>query len=176
MSIAVLADQYLLWWAAQIVAVAILVYLALRWRPKFLKGQTVSGTLNAALDRREAQIREQLEAAERSRRDAARIHEEAQQDIVRARGEAEQIVTRAHQTSEAIGQEMEERARREYERVVGQAKAEIDYERRQAELALRRRAADIVVDAAGRVIERNLSADADRRIVRESLESLGDGQ
>jgi F-type H+-transporting ATPase subunit b len=176
MTLAVLADSYFIWWGAQVVAVAILVYLALRWRPGFLNGRTVGSTLTNALDRREAQIREQLEAAERSRQEAARIREEAQQDIARARSEAEQIVSRAHDASQAIGQEMEERARREYDRVVGQARAEIDYERRQAELALRRRAADIVVDAAGEVIARNLSEEADRRIIRDSLTRLGDGR
>jgi F-type H+-transporting ATPase subunit b len=176
MTIAVLADNYFLWWGAQIVAVAVLVYLALRWKPGFLNGRSIGGTITDVLDRREAQIRDQLEAAERSRQEAARIREAAQQDIAEARAEAELIVSRAHQTSEAIGQEMEERARREYDRVVGQARAEIDYERRQAELALRRRAADIVVDAAGQVIARNLSEEADRRIIRDSLSRLGDGQ
>lgn len=176
MTIAVLADQYFIWWGAQIVAVAILVFLALRWRPGFLGGKTVGMTLGAALDRREAQIRDQLEAAERSRQEAARIREEAQQDISRARSEAEQIVSRAHHTSEAIGQEMEQRARQEYERVIGQARLEIDYERRQAELALRRRAADIVVDAAGQVVANHISPEVDRRIIRESLQDLGDGR
>jgi len=176
MTIAVLASQYFLWLGAQVVAVAILIYLVLRWRPKFLGGQTIGGSVTAALDRREAQIREQLEAAERSRQEAARIRAEAQEDIARARSEAERIVRRAHETSGAIGQEMEQRARQEYDRVIGQARVEIDYERRQAELALRRRAADIVVDAAGQVIARNLSAEADRRIIRDSLKDLGDGR
>jgi F-type H+-transporting ATPase subunit b len=176
MTIAVLADQYFIWWGAQIVAVAILVYLALRWRPSFLRGQTVGSTINAALDRRAAQIQEQLEAAERSRQEAERIRQEARQDIANARSEAEQIVNRAHQATEAIAQEMEQRARQEYDRVIGQARSEIDYERRQAELALRRRAADIVVDAAGQIVARHLSPEADRQIIRDSLKDVGDGR
>jgi F-type H+-transporting ATPase subunit b len=176
MSVAVLADQYFIWWAAQVAAVAILIYLGLRWRPKFLRGKTVGGTLNEALDRRAAQIQEQLEAAERSRQEAERIREGARQDIANAHSEAEQIVSRAHQASEAIAQEMEQRARQEYDRVIGQARSEIDYERRQAELALRRRAADIVVDAAGQVVGRYLSPDADRQIIRDSLKDVGDGR
>jgi F0F1-type ATP synthase membrane subunit b/b' len=71
---------------------------------------------------------------------------------------------------------MEQRARQEYDRVIGQARSEIDYERRQAELALRRRAADIVVDAAGQVVGRYLSPDADRQIIRDSLKDVGDGR
>lgn len=176
MTIAALASDYLIWWAAQVIAVAILIALVLRWKPGFLKGKTIGGSVTGALDARETQIQHQLEAAERSREEAARIREEARQDIEEARTEAQQIVTRAVSTSQAIQQEMTVRAQQEYERIVGQAAEQIDYERRQAEAALRRRAADIVVDAAGQIVRQNLSAESDRRIIDESLANLRNGQ
>lgn len=174
MTIAVLADSsnfgtYVLWWAAQIAAVAILVLLIVRWRPGFLGGKTIGATMGTALDARAAQIQTQLDAAERSREEAARIQAQAQADIQRAREEAETIVSRAQQTATSIQHEMESRAQMEYERIVGQAKDEIDYERRQAELALRRRAADIVIDAARQVVQQNLTPEADRQIISDSL-------
>lgn len=172
----VLAHSYYLWWVAQLIALAILIFLALRWRPGFLGGRTIGETLNRSLDQRAASIKDQLQAAERSRQEAAKIREQTAQDVARARQEAEDIVRRAAQTSEAIQRDIETRAREEYDRIVGQARSEIDYERRQAELALRRRAADIVVDAAGQIIERNLDAAADQRIIRESVAQLGNGQ
>jgi F0F1-type ATP synthase membrane subunit b/b' len=64
---------------------------------------------------------------------------------------------------------MEQRAHQEYDRIVSQAKSAIDYEREQAEQALRRRASDIVVDAARQVVEETLDAQADRRIVDDAL-------
>ncbi len=172
----VLAGNYIFWWIAQIVAIVILVAIVLRWRPGFLGGRTIKTAMTGALDAREATIRHQLEAAERSRQEAARIQQESQQSIVQAREEAEQIVTRAQTTSSAIQEEMHQRAQQEYERIVGQAKDEIGYERRQAEIALRKRAADIVIDAAGQVVSQNLNADADRRIIDESLTTLADGR
>lgn len=167
-----LAGIYPLWWLAQVLAIAILVYLFLRWRPGFLKGRTIGETLGAALDARENQIREQLEAAQRSRDEAARIHEQSQEEMAQARKDGEEIVARASQTSEAIQQEIEVRARQEYERIVGQARAQIEYERERAELALRRRAADIVVDAAEQIVERNMDAQTDRRLIDTSFENL----
>jgi F-type H+-transporting ATPase subunit b len=169
-----LANSYFVWWAAQIVSIAIIVYLILRWRPKFLRGQTIGQTLNAILVNREDQIRQQLAAAEESRREAARIREEAAHEVEEARGQAEDIVTRARHTSEAIQQEIVSRAGEEARRILGQAQAEIEYETRQAEMALRRRAADIVIDAAEQIVERHLEPTTDRRLIDRSLANLRD--
>jgi F0F1-type ATP synthase membrane subunit b/b' len=67
---------------------------------------------------------------------------------------------------------MQQRAQEEANRVVAQATAQINYEREQAEQALQRRAADIVVDAARVVIQRNLDESSDRRIIDTSLSDL----
>lgn len=170
-----LSGNYIVWWIAQLVALAIIVFLALRWRPGFLKGRTIGQTVGGTLDARAKQIQEQLEAAERSRQEAARIREQSAQDVARAKEEAEGIVARAAATSKAIQKDIEGRAREEYDRIVGQARDEIESERRQAELALRRRAADIVVDAAQQIVEKNLDAESDQRLIQESVSQLGNG-
>ncbi|HZS94648.1 MAG TPA: F0F1 ATP synthase subunit B [Chloroflexota bacterium] len=169
-----LAANVVLWWAAQLVAIAILVLLFLRWRPKFTGRRTVGEIVGSLLDARETQIRQQLAAADEAREEARRLHEEAQQDIVRARGEAEEIVSRAARTGELIREDMDRHAREEYDRIVAQARVEIDLERERAESALRRRAADIVIDAAGQVVERELTPQADAGLINSSLDNLGD--
>lgn len=167
-----LAHSYVIWWAAQILAVAILVFLLLRWRPGFLAGKTIGTTVTGMLDARAAQIQEQLQAAERSRQEAARIQKEAAEEAAQARTEAQAIVERARHTSEVIQRDMVERAREEKDRIVGQAREEIDYERRQAVLALQRRAADIAVDAARGIVTDHLQPETDRRIIEESLAKI----
>lgn len=167
-----LSGQLFLWWGAQVLAIIIIVVLFLMWRPGFLRGRTIREAFGQALDARAARIQEQLEAAQRSREEAARIHEESQQELARAREQAEEIVTRAASTSQAIQHEIEVRAKEEYDRIVGQARNQINYERQQAEVALRRRAADIVVDAAGQVVERYLEPQSDRRLIDDSLTNL----
>lgn len=169
---ALLAQNLIFWWIAQVAAVAILVILFLRWRPGFLGGRTILETMNRSLDARSDAIREQLEAAQRSREEAARLHEEAQRDVQHARSEAEQIVDRAAHTSEAIQADLERRAREEYERIVGQARSQIEFERERALGALRRRAADIVIDAAREVVERTMEPQSDRRVIEDSLSNL----
>jgi F-type H+-transporting ATPase subunit b len=172
----VLANNYPFWWLAQIVAIGILIFLFLRWRPNFLSGKTIGETLGRVLDARRAQIEDQLAAAERSRQEAERVHAQTQQDIEQARQEAEKIVTGATHTSEAIRTEITQRASSEAERILAQAKAEIDQERNQALQALQRRAADIVVDAAGQVVARHMDAHADEQLINTSLRNMGDGR
>jgi F-type H+-transporting ATPase subunit b len=167
-----LANNLIVWWIAQVAAIAILVALFLAWRPGFLGKRTIGETLRSALDARRAGIEEQLAAAQRSREEAERLHQAALQDVERAREEASDIVSRAGKTSEAIQQDLEARAREEYERIVTQARAQIEYERERAEMAIQRRAADIVVDAAREVIERNMEPQTDRRIIDTSLSEL----
>jgi F-type H+-transporting ATPase subunit b len=167
-----LPDVYPLWFLAQLIALAILVYLFLRWRPGFLRGRTIGQTVGGVLDAREEQIRSQLEAAQRSREEAARIHEESQRERAQAQQEAETIVSRAAETSQAIQKDIQARAQEEYDRIVGQARMQMDYERERAALALRREAADIVVEAARQIVERHLDPQTDRRIIGESLEDM----
>jgi len=167
-----LANNYWLWFIAQILAVALLVFLLLRWRPGFNKGKTIGETLEGLLDARAKSIQIQLEAAQQSREEAARINERSESEREKARQEAEEILTRATQTSMAIQKDLEARAREEYQRIIAQARVQIEYEREQAETALRRRAADIVVDAARQVVERNLDPQTDRRLIADSLNDI----
>lgn len=167
-----LAENFIAWWLAQVLGIAILVTVFLRWRPGFLGRRTIGQTLNQVLDARSAAIQEQLEAADRSREEAERLHAAAQQDVERAKVEAGEIVERASHTSESIGAELEKRAREEYERIVAQARSQIEYERERAIAALRRNAADVVVDAAREVVERTLEPEGDRRVIETSLDDL----
>src|SRR5581483_11989346 len=99
MLLTILANTYWVWWVAQLIALAILIALFLRWRPKFLGRRTIGQMLSEALNSRAASIQEQLQAAERSRAEAARIREEAALEVTRAREQAQEIVARAEQTS-----------------------------------------------------------------------------
>lgn len=171
----VLADlsQYYIWWfVAEVAAVAVLVWFVGFRRFEGLGNQTIAQRVKGVLDARANNIQEQLQAAERSREEAARIQQQAARDMEQARQQAEDIVTRAGETSQAIQRDMEEKARAEYERIVGQARTAIEYEREQAELRLRQKAADIVIDAAREVVERNRDPEADRKLIDDSLSHM----
>jgi F-type H+-transporting ATPase subunit b len=173
---AVLANNYWVWWIAQLIAVAILVALFLRWKPGFLGGRTIGQTVGAALDARKAQIEEQLAVAERNREEAERLREQVRLDVEHAREEAERISSSSTTTAEAIRREIEQRAVDERQRILAQGRADIQQEEAQALQALQRRAADIVIDAAGEIVSRHMDENSDQRLIHGSLQKLGDGR
>jgi F-type H+-transporting ATPase subunit b len=168
-----LSSSYLWWWGAQLVSVAFLIYLFLRWRPGFLGGRTIGETLGAALDARKAQIDEQLKVAERNREEAERLRAQVLQDVETAREEAQKIVAGSSRTAEAIRQEIEQRAAEERQRILAQGRADIRQEEAQAMQALQRRAADIVIDAAGQIVSSHMDEASDQQLISSSLHSMG---
>jgi F-type H+-transporting ATPase subunit b len=169
-----LSGSYVLWWVAQLISVAILVFLFLRWRPAFMGGRTIGEVLGAALDARRDSIDEQLRVAERNREEAERLRAQVRQDVENAHHEAENIVSGSSRTADAIRKEIEQRAVEERDRILSQGRAEIQQEEAQAMQALQRRAADIVVDAAGQIVSRHLDESSDQRLISSSLRDIGD--
>jgi F-type H+-transporting ATPase subunit b len=168
-----LSSSYIVWWIAQLVAVAILVILFLRWRPGFTGGRTVGELLGSSLDARRDSIDEQLRIAERNREEAERLRAQVREDVENAHHEAERIVGGSTHTADAIRQEIEQRAVEERERILSQGRAEIQQEEAQAMQALQRRAADIVIDAAGQIVSGHMDESSDQRLISSSLRDMG---
>ena len=68
------------------------------------------------------------------------------------------------------------KAREEYDALLNRARKDIDAEKDKAIQALRREAVDLSIAAASRVIEANLDTDANRKLVTEFLESIGQAE
>lgn len=121
------------------------------------------------LDRRAARIRESLAKAEQIEADAARAKQEFAAQLEQARREGQQAIAQANQMAERIREEAQEQARREAEAFVMEARAQIQQEREKAAAELRSQVADLVVLAAGKVLERSLDRGAHYAIIDEIL-------
>jgi F-type H+-transporting ATPase subunit b len=129
-----------------------------------------------AVEEREKKIQRQIEQAEQANREAQRVLAEYQQKLVAARGEAQELVAAGRQAGEKVREEIVARARAEHEELIERARREIVAERDKALADLRREAVDLSLAAAGKVIEKNLDTEADRRLVQEYLNSLRNTQ
>lgn len=141
------------------------ILLALLWRlgwPALLK----------AVEDRERRIQQQLEEAERARAEAARLLEEHRRTIATAKAEAQEMITKARAVAEKERATLLAQAREQYEDLLARAKKEIDTQKQQAILELRREAVDLSIAAASRLIEANLDSEANRKLVMEYLASL----
>lgn len=125
-----------------------------------------------AVEEREKKIQAEIEQAHEANREAQRVLAEYQQKLAAARSEAQDLLAAGRQAAEKVREEIVARARAEHEELIGRARREIVAEREKALADLRREAVELSLAAAGKVIERNLDSEADRRLVQQYLNSL----
>jgi len=127
------------------------------------------GPILKALERREERIAGAIESAEKSRDESARLLEEQKEALRAAREEAREMTARANAEAEKRNAEIAARARAEAEEMIDRARAEIRREEGLAVERVRREAVDIALEAAGRLMERNMDGEDHRRMVEEFI-------
>lgn len=149
-------------WNFAVQMIAFLIFVYLLWR--FAVGPIVK-----VLDTRQDKISESLMAAERMQqelRDSAAKNEEvmaqarreAQEVLNSARSNADQIVTRANEEAAASADEFLNRAQETLRQETASARQQ-----------LRQEVADLAVNAAGKILRKEISADDQRKLIEETL-------
>jgi F-type H+-transporting ATPase subunit b len=127
-----------------------------------------------AVEEREKRIQAQLDQAEKANQEAQRVLAEYQHQLAGARNEAQELLAAGRQAAEKVREEIVAKARAEHEELIARARREIVAEREKALAELRGEAVELSLAAASKVLERNLDSEADRRLVRDYLDSLHD--
>jgi F-type H+-transporting ATPase subunit b len=122
-----------------------------------------------AVEAREEHIRELTEAAERDRVEAAAHLDEQRRVLEETRGRVQEALAEARSTGERMREEMVAAARREHEELMARARRDIEAERQSALEAVRREAVDLAIAAAEKLVQRNLNAEDNRRMVLDYL-------
>ena len=131
------------------------------------------GPLINALDKREEDIREALASAEKARQDAEKASSEYEDMMRKAQAEAQQIVSEGKAAGERVKNDIQSAANDKADEIIEKAKAQIDAERRKAIQEIKSSVVDLSMDAAAKVIERNLDSDDNRKLVDQALEGIG---
>ena len=126
-----------------------------------------------AMRQRRDNIAKQIGDADTLKLEADKLRGEARQLVDQAREEAKQIVANARREADEQGKKIVEQAQREASYRQKAALEEIAHERDEALAAIRGQVADLVVFAAGRVIERDLTEQDQGRFVEEILQDAG---
>src|SRR5918999_3250630 len=85
--------------------------------------------LREAVEAREKQIQNDLEAADRAKREAQQQKEQYEHQIADARGEANRIIEDARRQAEDVRKDLVAKAEREAEQIVTRAEEQLDAER-----------------------------------------------
>ena len=122
---------------------------------------------------RETRIRNDLEAAEKTRLDVQAEKATYDAQLADARNEAGRIIDEARQAAETVRRDLIARADEEANDVRARAQADIANQRTQAMSQLRTDVAALSIDLAGRIVERNLDNDTNRQLVDSFIDQVG---
>src|SRR5438270_1930035 len=128
--------------------------------------------IGEALDRRQRAIELSIDEADEIRRRANELLEEYRERLAEARKQADEIVDRARKTGEAHERESEEEAKIRRERLMDQARRDIESETRRAIQEIRREVADLTVMATEKVTRKVLTEEDQRRLVEDTLKEI----
>jgi F-type H+-transporting ATPase subunit b len=129
----------------------------------------------AAVEAREQALREAIESAQRDREESEKVLAEHRAQLERARGEAQKLIADGRSTAEKLRNDLLEQTRTQQQELLERARRDIETEKQNAIAALRREAVDLAIAGAGKVIERNLDSDANRKLVETYLSSVSLG-
>jgi F-type H+-transporting ATPase subunit b len=132
----------------------------------------VWSAIRGAMDAREAQISEGLEAADRAGHDLELAQEKAAQQLREAKEQASGIIEAANKRAAQIVEEAKDQAREEGERLIVAAKAEIEQEVNRAKEQLRSQVASLAIIGAEKVLEASVDQQAHKALVEKLAAGL----
>ncbi len=126
----------------------------------------------AAVEARERSLQAALDDAKRDREEAQRVLAEHRAQLENSRAEAQKLIADGRATAEKLRHDLLEQTKSQQQEMLERARRDIDTEKTNAIAALRREAVDLAIAGAGKVIERNLDNDANRKLVEGYLGSV----
>lgn len=128
----------------------------------------------SATEARERKIADQLAEAEKMNADAAASLEEHKKLVAGSKEAAQTMLADARNLAGKEREQILARTREEQENILERAKREIGAERDRAMTELRKEAVELSLAAASKLIEKNLDDEANRKLVGDYLDSLGE--
>lgn len=130
------------------------------------------GPLLSALDAREKSISDSLEQARNEREEAETLVQEHRDLVSQARRERAEALALGQRDAEKVGAEILEEARRQREQVLKQTEEQVQSAMSQARAEMRGITADLAIQAAEKLLTKNLDDATQRELVEAYLADL----
>ena len=150
-----------LFWAVITFLILLFVLKKVAWMP-----------IINSLEARETEIKEALNSAETARENAEKASKDYDDLVKKARTEAQEIIADSKATGERVKQEIKEAAEKQAKEMIDKAESQITTEREKALNEIKSIVVDFSIQAAAKVIEKNLDSDDNRRIVKDTIEGI----
>lgn len=146
------------------------IIFALFW---FLIGKFAFRPIAEALRKRENDIQGALDESVKAREEMAKMKAENEALLAAAREERSKMLREAKETKEAIIKEAKQGAKDEAGKILANARAEIDNQKKQAITELKNQAGMLALDVTERLLKRELSdRDSQKKLVDSLLQDL----
>jgi len=139
----------------------------------FLMWKFALPQVRSMMKAREDRIRDDLEKAENARTSAEEEKAQYETQLAEARGEAGKIIEEARQAAEQVRRDLIARAEVEANEVRERAQVDIAAQQQRALTELRTQVADLSIDLAERIVERNLDRDTQLQLVDSFINQVG---
>jgi F-type H+-transporting ATPase subunit b len=128
--------------------------------------------ITAAVAAREKALEDAIAGAKADREAAAALLAQHQQQLEAGRNEAQKLIVEGRAIGDKVRADMIEETRSQQQDMLERARREIDAEKVRAIAELRREAVDLAIAGAGKVIEKNLDDESNRKIVESFLSTI----
>lgn len=126
----------------------------------------------ATIDERQAKAKESMDNFQRAKTELQLAEKRAQDIVDEAKVESNKIISKSHDDGKELGQNLRLRAKEEIEKVIDQAKQNIEVDRKKMREELKKETAGLVVSAVEKVIDTKLDKKSDEKIVKEAIVQL----
>jgi F-type H+-transporting ATPase subunit b len=148
---------------AQLVNFGILLLIFWKW---------ILPNITKALSERTARIEKSLTDADRIEKEKKEFEVWRQTEMSKARQEASTIVTSAQTEAGKAKQQILDQTKLDQQKLVDQAKVQIESEKNKALQDAKRELADLVTNATEKILRHKLDPKHDQELIKESLKSI----
>ena len=131
------------------------------------------GPVTEMMEKRATKIATDIDAAEDSRKKAEELAKEREQALMSSRTEASEIINRAKQNGEQQKATIVNEAHDEVATMNANAKKDIQQERQEALAGVKNDVAELSIEIASKIIQKELSAADQKALVDSYIEGLG---
>jgi F-type H+-transporting ATPase subunit b len=124
------------------------------------------------MEQRTERIRTDLEQADTAKGEAERILEEYRAQLNDAKSEAGRIIEESRQQADALRRDQEQRLQTELGQMRERAAADVEAAKSQALADLRHQVAELAINAAEVVVQRNLDRPTQEQLVNSYIDQL----
>ena len=126
----------------------------------------------AALQKREQEIRDAIDNADKAKARLTDIEQERQKVLEDARTQAAAIIETSRKTAKELAADIEAKSRQHAESITQGAHEEIAGEKQRLLKSLRQESADLAISLATKIIGENMDQDKNRKLVSEAIKQL----